>query len=475
MPQIIKKALNLRSRLAKIRTLYEQNLAELNKVLMASHTTRYFFSSLARSPMALFASEGFNSAAATLLTVGLPFYMNHRFGWGARENFATAACQGMLYVLGALSAKRISQRWRRESSLLVLYATMTALAITVGISASLNWAIPTALLVVVEAGLMGASWPMLESLVSAAGNPSRLSQRLGCYNIIWATIGAIALAASGAIIQHTPPWGFFGIVAFAHLLAGGFISLRTFWRTPDNESQRSDLSPTLLEADHPIAPQPPLGEAVARQHRLALWLSRIALPSTYVVIFGLAPALPSLHIIKQLSPTIATLVASIWFIARAAAFVIAGSTTFWHRRPVLMLVASITMLIGFLGTIVSGALPGLGNLQGLLAMAVAQIVLGFSIGTIYAASLYFGMAMSDGSTEHGGYHEALIGLGQVLGPLVGATTQWIHPGALWPAVMGISAIIAVTVVVESIAGIRIAGGIAAMTNFKRSSVPEIIP
>ena len=96
-------------------------------------------------------------------------------------------------------------------------------------------------------------------------------------------------------------------------------------------------------------------------------------------------------------------------------------------------------------------------------------------GTIYAASLYFGMAMSDGSTEHGGYHEALIGLGQVLGPLVGATMQWIHPGALWPAVLGISAIVAVTVVVESVAGMRIAGGMAALANFKRSSIPEIIP
>ena len=27
-----------------------------------------------------------------------------------------------------------------------------------------------------------------------------------------------------------------------------------------------------------------------------------------------------------------------------------------------------------------------------------------------------GMVLSDGSTEHGGYHEALIGLGSVLGP-----------------------------------------------------------
>jgi MFS family permease len=433
--------------------------------LMASHPTGYFVSSLCRNPIVLFAAEAVNSAAATLLTVGLPFYMNHRFGWGARENFATAACQGMLYVLGALSAKSISRHWRRESSLLALYADMTVFAIAVGFSASLGWAIPTALLVIVASGLMGASWPMLESLVSAAGDPSRLSRRLGSYNIVWATTGAITLAACGAIIQHAPAWAFFGIVASAHLLAGGIISLRTFGTTPDHHG--CDSSASLPEADPLDALQPVLHEDVARQHRLSLWLSRIALPSTYVVIFGLAPALPSLHIIKQLSPAIATLVASIWFIARAVAFLIAGNTTFWHRRPVLMLAASITMLIGFLGTIVAGSLPGMGHFQALLAMAAAQIVLGFSIGTIYSASLYFGMAMSEGSTEHGGYHEALIGLGQVLGPLVGATMQWIHPGAIWPAALGISAIIAFTVAVESAVGMRIAGGFGALVGRNR--------
>ena len=442
---------------------------------MANPVTRFFIPSLQRGAIALFASEAVNSAAATLLSVGLPFYMNHRFGWGARENFATAACQGTLYVLGALSAKRISQRWKRETSLLALFTAMTVLAMIMGFSADFGWAVPTALLAIFESGLMGASWPILESLVSSAGTPSRLSQRLGFYNIVWATTGAVALAASGALIQHTPPWAFFGIVAFAHLLAGSFISRIAFRNRPNPENSSMHLSQSHPGASLPDMVPPRLEDNIAKQHRLALWLSRIALPSTYVVIFGLAPALPSLPIIKQLSPTTATLVASIWFVARAVAFVIAGNTTFWHHRPVLLLAASITMLFGFLGTIVSGILPGFGNFQALLAMAGAQIVLGFSIGTIYAASLYFGMAMSDGSTEHGGYHEALIGLGQVLGPLVGATMQWIHPGALWPAVLGISTIVAVTVIVESVAGIRIAGGMGALTAIKRSSVPEIIP
>jgi hypothetical protein len=93
-------------------------------------------------------------------------------------------------------------------------------------------------------------------------------------------------------------------------------------------------------------------------------------------------------------------------------------------------------------------------------MALAQIVLGLSLGTIYSASLYFGMVVSDGSTEHGGYHEALIGLGQILGPLVGATLQWIRPGELWPAIMGISCVVFISIVLQAIVGVRAALGIS---------------
>ena len=50
------------------------------------------------------------------------------------------------------------------------------------------------------------------------------------------------------------------------------------------------------------------------------------------------------------------------------------------------------------------------------------------MGMIYSASLYFGMVLSDGSTEHGGYHEALIGLGSILGPGTAALTQLVWRG-----------------------------------------------
>jgi MFS family permease len=415
----------------------------------------------------LYAAEGVNSFATTLLTAALPFYTSYRFGWSARENFAVAAIQGLFYMFGALLAKRISQRWGRERSLLALYAGMTAFAVAVGIIASMTWAITAVFLIAVESSLMAASWPMLESLISGAGEPSALSRRLGWYNIVWAVIGALAVAASGAIIQHTPAWAFFAIIAAGHLLAGALIFYRTRSAAASFEDGEFTGSTADSDSDRANADRERFDESVVRRNHLALWLSRIALPSTYVIIFSLAPAMPSLYAIKQLSPTIATLVASIWLIARAMAFIITGHTTFWHKRPSLLFMASVAMLAAFIGIIIPGTLTGINLSQALAAMAIAQIVFGFSIGTIYSASLYFGMAVSEGSTEHGGYHEALIGLGQILGPLVGAAMQWIRPNELWPAVIGISGIVSITVVVEAVVGIRITRGIGASRNSGR--------
>ena len=89
-------------------------------------------------------------------------------------------------------------------------------------------------------------------------------------------------------------------------------------------------------------------------------------------------------------------------------------------------------------------------------MIAWQIVLGVVMGLIYAGSLYFGMVLSAGSTEHGGYHEALIGLGSVLGPGMAALTQWKWPDSLRAGVTAVSVVIAVSVVAAGVATVRAA-------------------
>ena len=191
------------------------------------------------------------------------------------------------------------------------------------------------------------------------------------------------------------------------------------------------------------------------QRQLALWLSRIALPATYVVAYSLSPILPSLPAVKQFSPSVATLLASVWLAARAAMFLVTRITKFWRVRPDLLLWSTVVMLVAFVGTIVPPALAGLAPGYAIGVMLVAETVLGLALGLIYTSSLYFGMVLSEGSTEHGGYHEALIGLGQTLGPGVGAMVLWLRPGDFFVSVAGVSAIVSVSIIVATIVRIRL--------------------
>ena len=54
----------------------------------------------------------------------------------------------------------------------------------------------------------------------------------------------------------------------------------------------------------------------------------------------------------------------------------------------------------------------------LAVLIAAQIFFGGAIGLIYYSSLFYSMDASDTKSEHGGIHEAAIGLGNCIGPAV---------------------------------------------------------
>jgi hypothetical protein len=179
---------------------------------------------------------------------------------------------------------------------------------------------------------------------------------------------------------------------------------------------------------------------------LALWLSRISVPAMYLMITSLSAMLPSLPVLQGMTPSTKTAICSIWLISRWVSFILLGASVFWHTKPRLLLVAAAMLLVSML--IIT--LP-----QSLTIMILGQILFGAATGLIYTASLYFGMVLSEGSTEHGGYHEALIGLGMSLGPAMGALTQINYPGNSTAAVMGISSLLGASLLIASIASLKI--------------------
>jgi hypothetical protein len=73
----------------------------------------------------------------------------------------------------------------------------------------------------------------------------------------------------------------------------------------------------------------------------------------------------------------------------------------------------------------------------------AQVAFGLSIGVIYYSSLFYSLDVGEAKAEHGGIHEAVIGLGSFVGPAVGAATLVQFPGHLYAGALAVSGVLAI--------------------------------
>jgi len=392
------------------------------------------------SLLLLFAAEGVTSAGTTLLTIGIFFYTANRFGWDARRNFLLAASQGTAYALGALCAHGVSKQFGRRRSLIVLHAMLAILCAVLMLFQSHVVFVATLL---TYSFVAAVNWPMLESLTAGSDTAAQeMSRRLGMYNIIWAASGAAAVLSAGALIQQ---WqgGVFAAALLSHL-----ISICCLIGIKPGSIRDADAAAP--------APEPEL----LHSRTLALWLSRISVPAMYVLNNGLGAMLPLLPVMHGLSPARQTLLGGVWMLARWLAFVVLTATVFWHTRPRLLLLAATVMCAAFFVVTVPPSTifhAGATRHADLLSMIAGQIALGFAMGLIYTASLYFGMILSDGSTEHGGYHEALIGLGSVLGPGAGAVAQFVRPGEMRWSIVAVGGLVCASTLLAVAASVLLRG------------------
>ena len=388
-----------------------------------------------------YVSGSLSSVGGVFLTVGIFFFTEHYFHWGLGRNFALASAQGTAYVLGSLSADKVARKFGRRGGLMRIYLVLAALALLAGIAA--HWPALLVANLLAYVFTLALTWPQLESLVSSDADAHEMSRRVGMYNLVWSGTNAIAFAVNGAIIEH---WrgGVFVIPAIAYLTCAMLM-----WRNRAIEPATA----TQSNLGH-VEPEP---ELLAKR-TLAMWLARISLPSTYVVVYGLAAMMPLLPVMHPLDTAQRTLAGSVWMIARFVAFLYLGATAWWHTRPRVLLGAAAMMLIAFMGVTIrpsdifgAQALPYSIDLASMLTW---QVALGAMMGLIYSASLYFGMVLSEGSTEHGGYHEALIGLGSILGPGTAALTQLRWHGEIRAGVAAVCAVIGLSVVAATIATLK---------------------
>jgi predicted MFS family arabinose efflux permease len=155
-------------------------------------------------------------------------------------------------------------------------------------------------------------------------------------------------------------------------------------------------------------------------------------PLAYVAINTLIALIPGVARRLDLSPMAAGFYCSLWGFSRLAAFVILWRWAGWHYRFRWLLGAYVALVGTFAGIVMAPNLP---------VLVVSQLAFGLASGLIYSSSLFYSMDVGDTKGEHGGLHEAAIGLGNFTGPAVGAACLQLFPAYAYSGPLAVTALL----------------------------------
>ena len=330
----------------------------------------------------------------------LYFFFRDRFGFDDRQNLELAALIGFIYVFVAWQAGKFAQRHGNFTALKIGFALMaTALAAGLFVHAL---AAQIALACLVNSG-MCFIWPVLEALASEGPNPARA---VGIYNITWAVTNASAFFIGGTIIDKLGYQSLFYVPLTLMLLQFAMV-----FRLEKIHGRETVAANGKYLPPDPNRPAPML----AKKFQFMAW---VANPFAYIAINTLIAVLPGIAKKFDLSPMEAGFMCSLWGFARVFAFVVLMKWSGWHYRFRWLVLAFALLIISFAVILIAPSRA---------AILAAQIFFGLGIGLIYYSSLFYAMDASENKSEHGGIHEAAIGVGNCLGPAAGATALWLVP------------------------------------------------
>ena len=159
--------------------------------------------------------EGTNAFAASYYFNYLMFLLQQDHGFSNLNNLTLGAVHGFLYVGASWFAGRFGQRHGYFTSLRIGFGGM-------GAGVALGWLFPGTI------GQIGAlllwtlamcfTWPMLEALASEREPKDRLPNRIGLYNVIWASTAGLAYFVGGSLFQRLGKESLYWLPLIIHAL-----------------------------------------------------------------------------------------------------------------------------------------------------------------------------------------------------------------------------------------------------------------
>jgi predicted MFS family arabinose efflux permease len=362
-----------------------------------------------------FVLEGLNSFATVYYCYYLFFFMQEVFGFGNKANLTLAAFSGMVCMVSAWWAGRFAQRSGYFTALKLGFAIMSgALATAAWLHSAPGQIVAMAVMVFG----MCFTWPTLEALVSEGETSDSLRHIVGIYNVVWAATAALANFTGGAMLEKLGRKSLFYVPMCIQLTQLGI----TFWLESRARRQAPDAAghqvlETRLVEDPPSA-MPELNPRPIARTKTFLRMAWLANPFAYIAINTLIAVVPGVASRLGLSTMLAGFCCSVWCFARLGAFVALWFWNGWHYRFHWLLAAYLTLAGSFAFILLA---------PNLAVLVVAQILFGGAIGLIYYSSLFYSMDVGETKGEHGGIHEAAIGLGNFAGPAMGAVSLYLWP------------------------------------------------
>ena len=352
--------------------------------------------------------EGLNSFATAFYFNYLLFLLRDAYGFGNFQNLVVGAVHGLIYIPSSWFGGRFGQRHGYFTSLRIGFGGMAA-------SVALGGLIPALWGQLMALGLwtfaLCFTWPILEALVSEHEPASRLPRRVGLYNVVWAFTAAVGFSTGGWIFQHFGPASLYVLP----VVLNGILFLATWPLKARHDAWLAIAPPVERESVPDEVPVRP------RYFQRLAWTAN---PFNYMAANTIVAVVPGIAVHVGLGIPEAGLVMSVWYYVRAAAFLKLWWWPGWHYHFGWFLSALMLLLVGFV-TILTAPWVWL--------LVVAQIAFGWASALLYYSSLYYAMDGSETHGEHGGIHEALIGIGICGGPAVSAIAQWATNQPMAPA------------------------------------------
>ena len=299
------------------------------------------------------------------------------------------------FVVLAIPFGRLSDRIERRSG---LYAACLVLgAVSIGLPYCRN----SIHLMLIFPGIgisMALFWPAYEAWLAEREGEGKLIQRVMLFNIFWSIGVTLGPAFSSYLYGDTNPFTSFYLAAIFSLLTLGTIVLNNLQAPGTAETQPSE-PPEVL---YPPLPVRTTYLNLARCANFASWF-------VLGVLRRLAPKLTKE--MGMLPSTFGNLMLTLGGIQTLAFLVLGtGYSTRWHYRFAPVFIVQLLAILSFLG---------IWSIQNTLLWTFMFGLIGVSAAFTYFSSLYYGLDRHADKGNKSGWHEGILGLGILLGPLLG--------------------------------------------------------